>query len=376
MPEAFKEKFSISLIRTIADGIAAQAKGFNAAAFVGTASENLSNLELKQRSTQITLALDQHLQGDFSELCDHLVATLTPMQSHDDLMPDQAQSIDGWAIMPMADFITLRGLRQPSIDKALWALQQMTKRFTAEFAIRPFLLERTSETLEKLQQWVVDPSHHVRRLVSEGTRPRLPWGIQLTDFVREPGPVLSLLSQLKDDNSEYVRRSVANNLNDIGKDHPERLIETARLWNKKTTPFRQKLVRHACRTLLKKGNPEVLDIFGYAPPQLKNVSITLSKKKVCQGDDLLITLKADSRIDQEQSLMIDYRVYHKKANGQLSPKVFKWKILNLAANGKLSASKKHSFKPVTTRKYYAGEHKIAVLINGVEYSANTFYLEE
>lgn len=373
MPEAFKNWFNEPLIRTMADHFHRHETAFDAEGFVGVATNNLEALELKARSAQITEALRQFLPNNFEEAARVLLASLgKPLK--DDLSAGvvDEQGISGWGVMPMADYVALYG--QEHFDVAMQLLKAMTQCFSSEFAIRAFLQQSQSATLVVLHTWALDKSKHVRRLVSEGSRPRLPWAMNLPAFIQNPSPVIELLERLKDDDSEYVRRSVANNLNDIAKDHPDLVAEIARKWLQDGTSERKKMIRHACRTLIKQGHKTTLATLGYGPPKLCSVTLNLSHKQVCLGEALFldVTLRSDSK--QEQALMVDYIVHHQKANGTTTPKVFKWKAVNLAPNEALTARKKHNIKPITTRVYYPGVHHVEVVINGVSMAKKSFEL--
>jgi 3-methyladenine DNA glycosylase AlkC len=380
MPEPFKNRFSKPLIEQMAACFSQHYCDFDERAFISKASANLSNLELKQRSMQIVEAMRECLPEDFTRCGDILHNSLRPMVNVNELSkdPSHARLIAGWAIMPMADFVGIYG--QSHFEYSLTLLRAMTQRFSAEFAIRYFLDAKPQQTLAVLQTWLEDESEHVRRLVSEGTRPRLPWGMQLKQFVADPHALLPLLETLKDDSSEYVRRSVANNLNDIAKDHPALVVEICQRWLRDSTHNRTRLIKHACRTLFKQGRPDALDLFSFKFPKLSACALSLDSKVVEIGEaiEMKIELSASSNKSKQasQKMMLDYAVYHQKANGSLVPKVFKWKQFKLIQGESLQLSKKHSFKSVTTRKYYAGAHKITVLINGHELSECSFHLVE
>ncbi len=216
----------------------------------------------------------------------------------------------------------------------------------------------------------------MRRLVSEGTRPRLPWTIQLKPFIENPGPVLDLLEKLKTDPVLMVRRSVANNLNDIAKDNPDQVVKTLRRWSKIEDQGIQWLIRHAARTLVKQGNREILAILGYD----SNIGITVSKIQleesvVEMGGDLSFSFEIRSTSTNPQKLVIDYVIHHVKANGNLTPKVFKLTTRQLKAGETIHVSKKHSFRPISTRKYYGGKHMLEIQINGVKYGKADFDLK-
>ena len=227
--------------------------------------------------------------------------------------------------------------------------------------------------------WCHDSNEHVRRLASEGIRPRLPWGKQLPRYIAEPAPVIALLDNLKDDSTDYVRRSVANNLNDIAKDHPDLVIETCRRWlaepEKGPGSDRNWIVRHATRTLVKAGHPQVFPLLGFTPdPKIDSTRIDLTSNSIKLGDSLQLSTVISSDATEKQSIVIDYAVHFMKANGKTAPKVFKWKNLHLAPGQTVSLEKKHPLKAITTRRYYAGAQSVELLINGIPVAETSFEL--
>jgi 3-methyladenine DNA glycosylase AlkC len=259
------------------------------------------------------------------------------------------------------------------LETSLGLQYELTKRFTAEFSIRVFLERYPEQTLARLRVWARDPDVHVRRLVSEGTRPRLPWAPRLRAFQRDPRPVLALLELLKDDPELYVRRSVANNLNDIGKDHPELLFATARRWLEDASPERQWLVKHALRSAVKRGEAGALQALGYgrkAAARIADVRVTPRRVKI--GGTVTLAFAVASTARRQQALLIDVRVHFVKANGQTSPKVFKLKQLDLAAGESAHLSTKVSLRQMTTRKHYPGKHTVEVLVNGTAFPVGEF----
>jgi 3-methyladenine DNA glycosylase AlkC len=260
-------------------------------------------------------------------------------------------------------------------DLSMGALYQMTKRFTAEGAIRAFLLRSPEKTLAILSRWAEDENCHVRRLVSEGTRPRLPWAIQLKPFIADPRPVLKLLEKLRTDPELMVRRSVANNLNDIAKDNPDQVVETLRRWSRIDNDGTRWLIRHAARTLVKQGNREMLAILGYSPEVHICVSeIQLHKAAINLGEALTFSFNVRSTSHHAQKLVIDYVIYHVRANGKLSPKVFKLTRKTLEAGEAAAISKTHPFRSISTRTYYPGHHALEIQVNGTGYRKVGFEL--
>lgn len=372
--EPFKNLFSLNLIEGMARHFARAWPEFDQARFVARAGDGLDELELKQRSDQIEAAMEACLPGDFSATADIMLASLHPDEEPG---PNgtgvDGHGIRGWAIMPMTGYIGRLG--QDHFDISMTLMKEMTKRFSSEFGIRFFLLSNPEETLQVLSLWTADSNQHVRRLVSEGTRPRLPWAMRLPAFIDDPSPVLPLLEALKDDPEEYVRRSVANNLNDIAKDHPDRVAKLAKSWLKGASKDRQRLVRHALRSLIKQGHPDALAALGYGEAKVDAGPVDVKTPLVKLGGALEFAIVLSSKSAEDQPLVVDYAVHHRKANGTTSPKVFKWKTPSLAAGEELNLERRHPMRPVTTRVYYPGLHHVEVLINGKAVARADFELE-
>lgn len=371
MPEPFKNLFNVSVIRAMADHLARVEENFDSEAFVAFATEGLEHLEFKERASRLTDALEQYLPQDFAHAVRILCSALDPNPEDQQHPP---QGIRGWPVMSMAEFIARHGQDPADVPKSLNALKDMTSRLTSEFAIRPFLINHPQHTLATLHTWVTDDHDHVRRLVSEGTRPRLPWGLRLKDFVKNPGAVIALLEQLKDDPSEYVRRSVANNLNDIAKDHPDRVAGIAQTWMIGADKNRQRLIRHALRTLIKDGHSGAFKALGYEPAHIDVLRFSTTTANVRMGENLVFELDITSKIKTAQALIIDYAIHHRRANGQTTAKVFKWKNIVLKGGASLSVSKHHAFKQITTRRYYPGLQHIEILINAKSVAKADFEL--
>ncbi|MEG3639673.1 DNA alkylation repair protein [Magnetococcus sp. PR-3] len=370
--EPFKERFNQELIRAMAVHFKRVEPTFDVERFCHVAITGLDQLELKARSQQITDALAQTLPTSFPHAATTLAASLHPVD--DAALADMGmddQGLAGWAIMPMADYVAEYG--QGDVNVALDLLGAMTKRFSAEFAIRPFLLTHTDQSLRQLTLWSRDDNEHLRRLASEGSRPRLPWGMQLPIFIADPAPLFTLLDPLKDDPSAYVRRSVANNLNDISKDHPDSVVAFLANWMVGLHPQRLKLIQHALRTLIKQGHQGALHLLGYSEPDLHQVKFELHTPQITLGDKLCFRVELLAR--GAQNLIVDYRIHHVKANGQRTPKVFKWKKLSLTAGKSHCAQRCHAIKPVTTRVYYSGTHLVELLVNGQVMAEAAFELK-
>jgi 3-methyladenine DNA glycosylase AlkC len=373
MPEPFKNFFNLALIKNMGEQFANQWSEFNQKDFVKTAAKNLSALELKERSSQITSAMTTFFPNDFDHAGQIMLESLAPVdENNSEPTKLKVSGLEGWAIMPMTNYVGLNGMNHFNLSMDL--LKEMTKRFSSEFDIRFFLIEKPERTLSILEKWTSDPNVHVRRLVSEGTRPRLPWAMQLPVFIKNPTPILPLLEALKDDQEEYVRRSVANNLNDIAKDHPDLVAKIAKQWMKGASKNREKLVRHACRTLIKNGHQKTLKALGYGQPKVKLGRLKILTPKIHFGEALILEVDLISTSNNEQQLVIDYAIHHRKANGDTSPKVFKWKTIKLDPKSGLITKKKHAIKKITTRKYYPGIHAVEIFINGISFGKKNFEL--
>lgn len=373
MPEPFKNLLNQNIIIAMGEHFAKAWPEFDYAGFATMATKNLDALELKKRSTQITEALTVFLPNDFEQAASIILASLTPEEDSDIRdMTINDQGISGWSIMPMAHYVGLHGLE--NFDLSMTLFKEMTKRESSEFGIRFFLLAEPGRTLSTLKTWVNDPNYHVRRLISEGTRPRLPWAMRLPVFIEDPAPILSLLEALKDDKEEYVRRSVANNLNDIAKDHPDVVAQIVGQWLKGADKNRKRLIRHACRTLIKQGHQGTLKALGYRAPCVSLENLDILTPRVDFGDPLIFDMSLASTSAQSQELIIDYAIHHRKANGTTSPKVFKWKMVTLGPSAILTATRKHAIKKITTRVYYPGTHHLEILVNGVSLGFTDFEL--
>jgi len=373
MTEPFKNLFNRELIRAMADHLGRHCPDFVASEFRNFAIKGLDDLELKERSDHIVEALTQFLPKSFDQAAPVLMASLM-QDPPDDLyeVKTSESGIAGWAIMPMGQYVALHGQKHFGISMQL--LEAMTSRFTSESAIRPFLIEQPVKTLAQMLDWTRSGNRHIRRLASEGCRPRLPWSMQLTEFVKDPGPLLSILEALKNDEAEYVRRSVANNLNDIAKDHPDLVAGIAGEWLVDADKDQQRMVRHACRSLLKQGHEQTLKALGYTEPRLSIGDISITTPLVNLGGYLEFEIDLQSLSEVPQLLMIDYIIHHKKANGGTTPKVFKWKNLTVAPNASPHYHKRHAIRKITTREYYAGTHFLEIQINGKSFGKTDFEL--
>ena len=369
MAEPLKNRFGTDVPATIASMVAAVYPAFPTKAFMRDVLRGYEALELMPRGRHIARALRRHLPPSYPKAVDLLVASAAQPRGR-----DAGAGLGSFLFMPHCFFVAEFGLEhfEPSM-RAQYALTQL---FTAEFSIRAFLIHHPQATLARLGQWALDPNEHVRRLVSEGSRPRLPWAPRLPAFQADPRPVLALLELLKDDPALYVRRSVANSLNDIGKDHPDLLARTARRWLADATPERAWVVQHALRFSVKQGDPSALDALGYgktASVEIRNA--TINPARAVMGSSINIRFDIHNPRKHTQNLMVDFQVHYIKANGKPKPKVFKLKTLALAPEQSASLKKKLSLAEMTTRKHYPGQHRVDALVNGKAIPLGSFELE-
>ena len=365
--EAMKAGLDRAAVSRISAAMAALFPAFQRQRFSRAANQGLGPLELKQRVHFLIDLLHQHLPAHFADVAERL-HSLPDVWDYGDINDSKR----GFASWPIIDYVAVHGIEQPDI--ALSLLARLTHLYTAEFAIRPFILRQPGPTWQHLRSWLDHDDEHVRRLVSEGTRPRLPWGVQLQGFIANPKPLLPLLRQLHDDPSAYVRRSVANNLNDIAKDHPDTVIQECRRFIKQASPHCDWVVKHACRTLIKQGHPDAFVLLGArSTATLDHCTLTLEHSSIAIGDTLSFTFSANAS-EAGQHYIVDYAIYFLRANGKHNKKVFKLKTLSSDKGKSISITKVHSFKPISTRRYYPGQHRLAIQINGREIIDNAFTL--
>ena len=318
----------------------------------------LARLELKPRVGHVAAQLATFLPRDYGRALAIVVRASERWDRGDDEDP-----LRGFAAWPLFHFIEHHGAGD--FTRSMAALHSMTHLFSAEFAVRPFIACYPERAFAVLRRWTKDESEHVRRLASEGARSRLPWATRVPALIDDPSPVLALLDRLKDDPALYVRRSVANNLNDIAKDHPDRVIDVCEAWLDGASKERRWIVQHATRTLVKSGHPRVWALLGFTRrPQVEVSKIAVSPRRVRVGDEVSFSFHLASTARIGQRLVVDYAVWFVKASGGSSRKVFKLKIVKVAPRQVTTLSCRHSFRKISTRMYHPGQHAIEILVNG------------
>lgn len=364
-----KDSYGPAIPRKIATLIGDTNPDFDQAGFVATALTGYTDLELMARARHIATALGDFLPNDPATAIGILQRSLP---STEELTNDAG--ISAFILMPYGIFVARHGLEH--FEPSMQLQYEITKLFTSEFSIRAFIEHDQQRTLERLRIWTDDPNEHVRRLVSEGTRPRLPWAARLPRFQHDPTPVLDLLERLKDDPSTYVRRSVANNLNDISKDNPEATIAVCRRWAAESaSKERRALVRHALRTLIKAGDAHALALLGFQPTTAIEVSeFTIEPTTPRIGESVQLSITLVNSSDVSIYTLLDVGIYFVKANESTSRKVFKVGEREILPGSSATFKKSISVRQHTTRTHYPGTHRVVALVNGSDHEVGAFEL--
>lgn len=360
MAELLKDMFNHKSLQEAAQVIQSVYEPFQTEAFLETVMDKTwQDLELKARVRKISQGLGKYLPEDYEEALSIL----------DQVIADCPSGFFG-IIFP--DFVEVYGQNEKDWDLSIAALERYTPYSSAEFAVRPFIIQHEERMMAQMYAWSRHENEHVRRLASEGCRPQLPWGQALNSFKRDPTPILPILEQLKMDPSPYVRKSVANNLNDISKTHPDLVARIAKDWYGKNE-YTDWIVKHGCRTLLKNGNREVLSIFGYLDADsIKVKEFIVEPAVVMLGESLTFSFMVQA--EKETKVRLEYGIDYVKANGKRNRKIFQISEITLNENEEKYYTKKHSFADMTTRKHYPGLHTISLIVNGVEKGSQDFKL--
>jgi 3-methyladenine DNA glycosylase AlkC len=395
MAERMKDSYGPDVALWVGHRLAVALPSLDAQAFAAECLPGYEDLELMDRARRITEVMARHLPTDPAESVGIITASLGPIE-------DGLTGMQPFRYLPFVFYVGQFGLG--AFEESMTAQYELTRRFTAEFSIRPFLVHHEAATLARLRQWTRDPDPHVRRLVSEGTRPRLPWAPRLPAFIVDPSPVLELLELLRDDPSEYVRRSVANNLNDISKDHPHLVVSLAGSWWADGDEQRRRMLRHALRTLVKRGDPAALDVLGHAgADHLVVRGVTVEPSDPVIGGSVRITATVvDTRSGdygavgdpgdvteaaavgrpsptdpvERGAVAVDLVVHFVKANGSTSPRVFKGAVRELGPGQSCVVTRSVSLAQQSTRTHFPGVHRVEVQVNGRRSEAGSFTLTQ
>ncbi|MDR7059450.1 MULTISPECIES: DNA alkylation repair protein [unclassified Sphingopyxis] len=348
-PALLKDILGPQALQTIGDAGVTASRHFDRAAFLSAASDGLDALSIMERVRHIADALRAALPGDYPAALD-VVRAMAPRFTH------------GFQAMAVTEYVARYGL--DDFDRSMDALADLTRFGTAEFAIRPFLAADTPRALAVMMRWASSEDEHVRRLASEGARPRLPWAARVPALKADPTLAAPILEMLKADPSLYVRKSVANHLNDIAKDRPDWLLDRLAEWPQDDARTVW-IVRHALRTLIKKGDPAALALIGVGHGAAVSVrDFSIAPPAVHLGDRIAITASLASDSSENQRLVVDYRVHYARAGGKSAAKVFKLKSFELAAGESVPLGISQTIRDFTTRRHYPGRHEVELIVNG------------
>ncbi|MCF7764063.1 MAG: DNA alkylation repair protein [Verrucomicrobia bacterium] len=364
--EPFKNRINGALIERLGGETARAWASFDQAGFIACASRGLDSLELKGRVDHVARVWRGHLPDDYREALAIVLRSLPP----------EFDSESGWGDVVFYSwlhsyFVQVFGLDHPR--ESLEAMVEITKRGSCEFAVRPYLVRHSKLTRTFLRDHVKHPSPHVRRWISEGTRPRLPWGERLVSLVADPSPNIPLLQALRRDPSEYVRTSVANHVGDIAKDHPGLAVALVGKWQEEGFVQAEWIARRALRHLVKQGDAGALGALGFPPGTSARISgLAVDRKSLAMGEEQVIRFTLNG--EKSERLSIDYGVDYRNAKGGMNRKVFKLAVRSIAGGEVLHFEKKHRFKPVSIRRLFPGEHAVTILVNGLELGTTRFML--
>ena len=370
MPQPLKNAFDRTFVERLAAAAATTHPTFDTTSFTDAVMSELDDLELKDR---INLIADQpiaHLDDDYETALPHVIAT-----AHAIVGPpsdDTAAWGSGMEAWPLCSVVERHGLHHP--EASIAAMEELTQSFSCEFAIRPYLDGHLDLTIAACRKWLRSPIPAVRRLPSEGTRPYLPWGPKVPALLDDPDIGLSLIRELRHDPDEVVRRSVANHLNDVARDHPDRVAAIAADWLDDPA-VDTAMVRHALRSLIKKGHPAAMAALGYTTTASVGVDeFTVTPATIRLGDSITLVARLRSTSTESQRLVVDFVVHHVNANGGSSPKVFKWTTIELPAGDAAELTKTRRIQTASTRRYHAGEHRIELQVAGTAVAESGFDL--
>lgn len=359
MAEPLKEMFNRPFFERLTKEVEAVYKPLERSVFLKDVQQGNEARELNARMRHAAITLRDHLPADYRQAV-HVLKDLAPR------MPN------GYTALIYPDFVGLYGLRDPAFS--LEALKYFTSFGSSEFAVREFFRRDVRGTLKVMRTWAEDDNEHVRRLASEGSRPRLPWSFRLDAVTKDPRLTTPILERLRTDDSLYVRKSVANHLNDFSKDHPAYMVGLLRTWGLKH-PRTAWIAKHASRTLIKAGDPEALALFAFdTKAEVRVEDLVVSPGRLHLGDTLEFSFTVVSDATRTQQLVIDYAIHYRKAHGGPSKKVFKLKELDLAAKGSMHLSKRQRIVDLSTRKHYPGKHVVEVQVNGRVLAQGAFSL--
>ncbi|MDI9309290.1 MAG: hypothetical protein QM535_03650 [Limnohabitans sp.] len=366
MSNLLKDIYSVSFYDNFSDLLVEVLPDFDKQKFITAIfTDNWESKELKQRMKHTSFVLHQFLPNKFSKAVNSIKKIISKLHQN-------TGSESSLEFMFFANYIETYGIND--FETSVKAIEFVTQFTTCEFAVRPFIIKYGDKMLLQMHQWSLHENYHVRRLASEGSRPRLPWAMALPELKRNPRPILTLLDNLKNDPSEYVRRSVANSLNDISKDNPDIVIEIAQQWKSENIATNA-LIKHGCRTLLKQGNTDILRYFNLDNnPKVEVTNFKIHTRTIAIGENLEFSFSLCNNDVKAQAVRLEYGIHYLRKNGQLSRKVFKISERQINANESIEVKRKQSFKVITTRQFYVGPQKLSIIVNGQEREIANFEL--
>lgn len=329
------------------------------------------NMEFKQRMFHISSVMRSYLSIKFEESTNQIFEIISALKA---IEVNKTIKYAELAFIFIPDFIEKNGINE--FETSVSAFEKITEFTSCEFAVRPFIIKYENKMLERVLVWTKHENQHIRRLASEGSRPRLPWGIAIKELKKNPQPLIPILESLKNDPSEYVRKSVANNLNDISKDNPQIISDIAKLWKGKSKET-DWIIKHACRTLLKAGNKEIMQLFGFCNPdeiELKKLSLRSNVVKI--GEELEFSFQLQNKALESKKIRLEYAIYYLKKNSSLSKKIFKISEKDYLPMSVTTLHRRQSFRLISTRKYHVGKHVLGIIINGIEFEKIEIELKE
>lgn len=367
MAEPLKNLYSTSFIQSMALSLKHVFPELNKKAFVQSIFDgDWERKELKQRMKHLAHVLQQYLHQNYKDDINTIIKWVHVLRS-------QSEIQQSFLYLFLAEYVEIFGRKDVTLS--MKAIEEITQYTSCEFAIRPFLIADPEKVMKYMFKWSTHKNENVRRFSSEGCRPRLPWGMALPAFKKDPSLILPILENLKNDPSEYVRKSVANNLNDIAKDNPQVVVEIIKKW-KGQSKHTDWIIKHGARTLLKKAHGEVLGLFDLnANVACAVINLELDKKKVKIGETLSFSFCLNTDSKKDTKLRIEFGIYYMKGLGKTSRKLFKITENTFLKGSEIVFNKKISFKDLTTRKHYSGRHKLAIVINGNELCEKEFLVE-
>ena len=361
-----KDLYSPAFYKNLANALLAVMPSFNKQRFISQIfTDDFSDKELKARMRHTTVVLHAFMPSDFKKAVGMLGKLIQQLKS-------SGTETDGLAYIFLPDYIELYGI--DDFETSVRALEEITQFVSCEFAVRPFIIRYGNEMMKQMKTWSLHKNYKVRRLASEGSRPRLPWAMAIPELKKDPSLIFPILENLKNDPSDWVRRSVANNINDIAKDHPDLIIDLARKW-KGAGEETDAIIKHGSRGLLKKGHAQILNHYGLKSKNIRVSAFKIETPDIKIGEQLAFSFAVSNLDKKKQTVRLEYGLYYNKSNGQLARKIFKISERVYEPGIKVNIQRKQSFRKITTRVFYPGKHRLSIIVNGEEKLIRDFLLK-